>query len=152
MAEHRPDGVLTLIGAFKIVKTLSLIAAGAGLIALSDHGAPTLLGRLGVDPDNRYIDALLAKLALTNAHELRELSVGSFVYAALFATEGTGLLLRRLWAEYLTIAITASFIPLEIYEMVDHGSVVKAIVIAANVAIVIYLVWRLRRDNHWPFG
>jgi uncharacterized membrane protein (DUF2068 family) len=35
--------------------------------------------------------------------------------------------------------------------MVHHESVLKGIVIAVNIAIVIYLVWRLRRDKHWPF-
>jgi uncharacterized membrane protein (DUF2068 family) len=145
------DGVLTLIGAFKLVKTLALIAAGVGLVSLGDGHEPSPLAHVIADPQNRYINALMAKLASTNPHELRDLGIGSFIYAALFATEGTGLLLRKLWAEYLTIIITTSFIPLEVYEMVHHESVLKGIVIAVNIAIVIYLVWRLRRDKHWPF-
>jgi uncharacterized membrane protein (DUF2068 family) len=145
------DGVLTLIGAFKLVKTLALIAAGVGLVSLGDGHEPSPLAHFAADPQNRHINALMAKLASVNPHELRELGIGSFIYAALFATEGTGLLLRRLWAEYLTIIITTSFIPLEVYEMVHHESILKGIVIAVNVAIVVYLVWRLRRDKHWPF-
>jgi uncharacterized membrane protein (DUF2068 family) len=151
VAEPRRDGVLILIGVFKLVKSLTLIAAGIGLLSLGDEHGPSLLGHLHADPQNHYINKVIAKLASTDPHKLRELGFGTFLYAALFATEGTGLLLRKLWAEYLTIFITTSFIPLEVYEMVHHGSVLKAIVIAANVAIVVYLVWRLRRDKHWPF-
>ncbi len=136
------DGILKLIGAAKILKALTLIAAGLGLV----NGWVTHL-----NPDNAYANKLVAHLAFMDPKKLRELSVGSFIYAGLFATEGTGLLLRKLWAEYLTIIITSSFIPLEIYEMAHHRSVVKGIVIAANVAIVIYLIWKLRRDKHWPF-
>jgi uncharacterized membrane protein (DUF2068 family) len=145
------DGVLTLIGAFKLVKTLALIAAGVGLVSLGDGHEPSPLAHFSADPQNRHINALMAKLASANPHELRDLGIGSFIYAGLFATEGTGLLLRKLWAEYLTIIITTSFIPLEVYEMVHHESVLKGIVIAVNLAIVVYLVWRLRRDKHWPF-
>jgi uncharacterized membrane protein (DUF2068 family) len=46
------------------------------------------------------------------------LSVGTFFYGGLFATEGIDLLLRKRWAEYFTIITTSLFIPLEIYEIV----------------------------------
>lgn len=134
--------MLKLIGAFKLLKTLALIAAGVGLV----NGWVTHLS-----PDNAYANKLVAHLAFMDPKKLRELGVGSFVYAGLFATEGTGLLLRKLWAEYLTIVITTSFIPLEVYEMIEHRSVVKGVVIALNVAIVIYLIWKLKHDRHWPF-
>jgi hypothetical protein len=39
------------------------------------------------------------------------------VYAGLLLTEGLGLLLRKRWAEYLTIITTAGLIPIELYEM-----------------------------------
>jgi uncharacterized membrane protein (DUF2068 family) len=61
------------------------------------------------------------------------------------------LLLRKVWGEYVSSILTASFIPLEIYELVEKASWIKALVIAVNVAIVVYLVLRLRRDGHWPF-
>lgn len=135
-------GVLKLIGAAKLLKSATLILAGLGLI----NGFVTHL-----NPDNAYVNRLVAHLASIDPKKLRELGIGSFIYAGLFATEGTGLLLLKLWAQYLTIIITTSFIPLEIYEMVEHKSVAKGIVIALNIAIVIYLIWKLRRDKHWPF-
>jgi uncharacterized membrane protein (DUF2068 family) len=75
---------------------------------------------------------------------LKEIGAGSFGYAALFLTEGTGLLLRKRWAQYFTIIVTASFLPLEFYEVIRQPSVLKTVVILSNVAILVYLVIRLR--------
>ena len=66
----------------------------------------------------------------------------------MFLVEGVGLLLRKRWGEYLTIVVTASFIPFEIYEMAHKPTALKAGGIALNVVIVVYLVvrrWRERR-------
>jgi len=70
--------------------------------------------------------------------------VGSFVYAAVLLTEAAGLWLGRRWAEYFTIIVTGSFIPLEIYEVSKRFAVSRLAIIAVNVAIVAYLVHRLR--------
>jgi uncharacterized membrane protein (DUF2068 family) len=64
-------------------------------------------------------------------------------YAAVFAVEGIGLWLQKRWAEWLTTIITASLIPLEIWELFFRPNVGKALVLAANVAIVAYLIWQL---------
>ena len=76
--------------------------------------------------------------------ELTELSVGTFFYAGIYLTEGVGLILRKRWAEYLTIISTAAFIPLEIYEIAKHVGVVRALVLLVNIVIVTYLVLDLR--------
>ena len=151
MAHHK-DGILKLIGGLKLLKALMLVAAGLGMISLGgEHDARTLAWHFHADPDNHYVNHLLAKLSSVSPHKVHELGAGCFVYAALFATEGVGLVLRKLWAEYLTTIITTSFIPLEVYEMIHHGSWLKGVVIVLNVAIVVYLVLRLRRDKQWPF-
>ena len=64
----------------------------------------------------------------------------------MFATEGWFLHRRKHWAEWFTVGVTVSFIPFEVYELVEGPSIGKAVMLAANVAIVIYLlVRRLRR-------
>lgn len=55
-----------------------------------------------------------------------------------------GLLLRKRWAEYFTIVTTAGLIPLELYELARHVSLAKIVVLMLNVAIVIYLIRRVR--------
>ena len=140
--------VLFLIGLFKLLKAALLIAVGIGAIKFlhKDLSSTVLhwVQVLRVDPENRYIHGALVKIFRVTPKQLKELSVGTFVYAALFLTEGTGLLLRKHWAEYFTIITTGLFIPLEIYELVRHFTVVKLVVTVINVLIVWYLVARVR--------
>lgn len=141
--------MLYLIAAFKLLKGLLLLAVAIGVLRLLREGAAAEVYRWAdsfrVDPGNRFVRRLLVRLAGLNEKTLRELSLGTFLYAALFLTEGTGLFLRQRWAEYLTTIVTASFIPLEVYELARRPTVARGIVLALNVAVVIYLALDLRR-------
>jgi uncharacterized membrane protein (DUF2068 family) len=141
--------VLFLIALFKLFKALTLIAVGIGAIRLLHKDlANTALHWvevLRIDPDNRYVHGMLVRIFRVTPKQLRELSVGTFIYAGLFATEGMGLLLRKHWAEYFVIISTGLLIPLEVYEMTRHFTLVKLAVTAVNALIVWYLVVRVRR-------
>jgi uncharacterized membrane protein (DUF2068 family) len=140
--------VLVLIGIFKLFKALLLIAIGIGAIKfLHKDLAGTVMHWtevLRVDPDNRYVHGLLVRVFRVTPKQLKELSLGTFLYAGLFAAEGVGLLLRKRWAEYFTIITTSLFIPLEIFELARHFTVTKLVVTLINVLIVWYLVARVR--------
>jgi uncharacterized membrane protein (DUF2068 family) len=140
--------VLILIGIFKLVKALLLIVVGIGAIRLLHKDvAGTVLHWtevLRVDPENRFVHGALAKVFRVTPRQLKELSVGTFIYAGLFATEGIGLLLRKRWAEYFTLVTTGALIPLEIFEISRHFTVTKVVITVMNVLIVWYLVARLR--------
>jgi len=145
------DRWILLIALFKLIKALLLIVAGIGLLKLLHRDAASVLTHwieaLRVDPDNRFIHTLLSRSLSLDTAKLKELSIGTFCYAGVFLTEGTGLILRKRWAEYFTVGVTASFLPLEVYEMFRHASVTKAAVILLNIVIMIYLVYRLRRHR-----
>jgi uncharacterized membrane protein (DUF2068 family) len=140
---------LMLIAAFKLLKGIALIAVGIGALHLLHKDVAAVADRwinaFRVDPHNRFILWLLAKLPLVNDKKLKELSVGTFVYAAVFLTEGTGLALGKRWAEYFTIITTASFLPWEVYEIIHHATVAKGVALVINIAVVVYLVRELRR-------
>ena len=65
-------------------------------------------------------------------------------YGVLQIVEGFGLWNGWLWAEYLAAVATAVFIPVEVYELTEHATVVKAAAIVVNVAAVGYLVFKGR--------
>jgi uncharacterized membrane protein (DUF2068 family) len=143
------DSFLLAIAVFKFIKSLALLALIFGAIKLLHQGdvqaeIERWINALRIDPDNRYIGALLTKLDLVHTKQLKELTFVSAFYAALFLTEGIGLLLRKRWAEWLTVIATALFLPLEIYEMMRELTAAKTIVFLVNVAIVGYLVYRIR--------
>ncbi len=141
--------VLILIGIFKLFKALLLIVVGIGAIKfLHKDIVGTLMHWtevLRVDPDNRFVHGMLVRVLRVTPKQLKELSVGTFFYAGLFATEGLGLLLRKRWAEYFTIITTSGLIPLEVYEIARHFTVTKLVVAFVNVLIVLYLVARVRK-------
>lgn len=103
--------------------------------------------QLHLHPGNHYVDGILGRLVSVDPRTLREIGVGTFVYAGVFLTEGVGLLQRRRWAEYLTVVVTASFLPLELYQLGRHVTLTRLIIVGANLAIVVYLVGRVRAER-----
>jgi uncharacterized membrane protein (DUF2068 family) len=99
---------------------------------------------LGFDPGNHYVDGALQKVANLTPNRIKGLGVGSLVYAALFLIEGIGLWMVRPWAEWFTAILTSSLVPVEIYEILRHPGPVKILVLIINVAVVGYLVYRIR--------
>jgi uncharacterized membrane protein (DUF2068 family) len=155
MSKSHPSGLL-LIAAFKIFKGLALLAVGIGALKLMHKDVAAQIEpwieMLRVDPHNHYIYRVLEKVSNLDARKLKELSVGTFFYSALFLTEGIGLSLRKRWAEYFTIVSTSLFIPLEIYELAKHVTLAKGILVLVNAGIVAYLVMELRRNSQDPKG
>ena len=54
--------------------------------------------------------------------------------------EGIGLYLEKAWGEYLTLAITASFLPWEIFEIFRRVTPVRVSLLAVNVLVFVYLL------------
>jgi uncharacterized membrane protein (DUF2068 family) len=140
-----------LIAVFKLFKGLVLFAVGIGLLKLMHKDLAMEVERWAdlfrVDPNNAHIHRMLERLSIVSGRKLREYSVGTFFYSALLLTEGTGLMLQKHWAEYFTIIMTGSFIPLEVYELIRRITVPKIIVLVVNAAIVVYLVIRVCRNR-----
>ena len=129
----------------------TLVAIGAlGLLTMIHKDVGDVLNeavlRLRVDPDNWYVHTLITRLSGTTPRQLEAVSAGSFLYAALRYVEGLGLLWRQRWAAYVTVIAAAAFIPLEVVELARRASWLKLVVIAMNVAVVWYLVARLRGE------
>lgn len=147
-AEEPFSMVLFLIAVFKLLKAALLIALGIGAIKFLHKDLPSAalhwIDVLRVDPDNRFIHRILLRIFRVTPKDLKELSVGTFIYAGLFLTEGTGLLLRKHWAEYFVIITTGLLIPLELYELFRHFTPLKLAVTIINLLIVWYLVMRVR--------
>jgi len=145
------SGGLRLIAAFKLLKGFALLAVGIGALRLLHQDVAGIVEHwinvFRVDPHNHFINRLLEKLAILDDRRLKELSIGTFVYSAVFFTEGIGLALGKRWAEYFTIITTASLLPLEIYELAKHASAGKILALLINLAVVGYLVNELRTSK-----
>ena len=146
-----PDRGLRLIALFKFTKVALLMVVGLGALQLLDPNTTIRAQRwtsaVATSSDRRFVQHLLAHVLGFSSGRLEVLAVGAFLYSALFATEGVGLWLGRRWAEYLTAVATASFVPFELFEVFQRASVLRVGALVLNVAVVVYLVYRLRRPH-----
>jgi uncharacterized membrane protein (DUF2068 family) len=145
------DFVLRLIASWKLLHAVFFTAVGFGLLRLRGHNVVDFLNAhiiipYHLNPENRAIYWLLDEADSLTSHKLLLLGYAAFFYAALFALEGVGLFLRKHWAEYLVVIVTASLLPFEVYELFAGIAWWKFAAVFGNLAIVIYLVHRLRTD------
>jgi uncharacterized membrane protein (DUF2068 family) len=150
------DNVLRLIGIFKLAKAALFISIGIGLLNLLHKNIVEILryyviDPMHFDPENRLLNHLVHWL-VDNAgkltpHGIYLISIVSFFYATVFATEGIGLYLRKHWAEYMVLISTGALLPVEFYEICAHFAAWKLGIAATNLAILLYLVHRLLLDS-----
>lgn len=143
---------LRLIAAFKLAKAVLLTSVAVKVLRLVHEDLElagyTLAMHLHLDPEGRLVEPILRRLIGIEPRALTRFSLGALAYAALLFTEGIGLLSGKRWAEYLTIVATASLVPFELYELARRLTVPRVLALAVNVAIVVYLVVRVRRERH----
>jgi uncharacterized membrane protein (DUF2068 family) len=142
------DRLVRVIAVFKFVKAGLLIALGVGVFRLVHKDLGRLLEHwcevLRLDPGSHFVNLALEKATHASPAEIKKLGLGSFLYAGLFLAEGTGLWLRKRWGEWLTVILTSSLVPVEIYEIYRHSSYAKVVVLALNIGILLYLIYHMR--------
>ncbi len=134
---------LVLIAAYKLLQALliALIGLGARHLLHKDVGdeLATLVDHLRFNPESRLVNFLLDKAELLNDPLLRRIGLVAFSYSAISTVEGIGLYLEKVWAEYMTLAITASFLPWEIFEIFRRLTLIRVSLLGANLLVFFYL-------------
>ncbi|MBW4040382.1 MAG: DUF2127 domain-containing protein [Acidobacteria bacterium] len=154
-AEHGAHGVhdrgLLAIAIFKLAKSAFFFGLGMGAVHflhkdLGDY-VLRLARELRFDPESRAVALVLDKVDLIDSHRLKEIGMATFAYSGVALTEGIGLLLERTWAEFLTLILTVSFLPWEMYELVRRPHWARGAIFVINLCVLWYLVWLLRRKG-----
>jgi uncharacterized membrane protein (DUF2068 family) len=140
--------ILRTIALYKLLKVLLLLALAYGEVRLSDA---SLIAKLvtwasarPLGLEHKVVTWLLEWFSGLSASRVHALRMVTLAYAAVFAIEGIGLWMRKRWAEWMTTIITASLIPLELWELFNRPNIGKAAVFVANVAIVVILIRHVR--------
>jgi len=149
-ARHHDRGLLA-IGLLKLFEAALFFLAGVGVLHFlhRDLGdaALQLAARLRVDPDGRLVTWVLDHVDALTAHRLKQIGAATFFYGGLRVAEGVGLVMEKIWAEHLTVGATTIFLPWELYEIVRHPDWVRVCLLLANLAVLAYLLWTLRRGR-----
>jgi uncharacterized membrane protein (DUF2068 family) len=143
--------LIRVIAVFKLLKAAVFIVLALGALKLVHTDVASFLEewvlKVGLNPGGRYIGRALLEAANLTPNRIKDIAVGSLIYAALFLTEGIGLWMVKRWAEWMTIILTSSLVPLEVYEIFRHPNVTKVIVLSINLALVAYLIYRVRMER-----
>jgi uncharacterized membrane protein (DUF2068 family) len=86
----------------------------------------------------------LDKLFTLKSSTLTAVGLAVWGYAIVEGVEAVGLWFQKRWAEYLTFIVTASFLPLEVYELIHKFTPFKILALIVNLAIVVYLLYAKR--------
>lgn len=156
MHPTKPERVgLELVAVYSFVKAAALLAAGMGALGLLNgrmsEAASNWLEGLALRHQSRLAgqlaDHALPYLDQATNRRLIEIAAGAFLFAAVYVVEGVGLWRCRRWAEYLTIGVSASFLPFELIAIFRHISAPLLVTFVLNVMVVAFLIWQVRVGN-----
>ena len=135
---------LLLIASYKTLQAIlfALIGLGARHLLHKDVGdeLAALADHFRFNPESRLVNIILDRASLLNDPILRRIGILAFAYSGISYVEGIGLYFERVWAEYLTLIITASFLPLEIVEILKRQTWFRFSLLAVNLLVFIYLL------------
>ena len=133
-----------LLAIYYLAQGLLLIAVGVGGLILVDQNHLLVIKQwlrvIRLDPENRFIHWLLTQVLPVTDLMLETFSIGSFVYGGLAFVQGGGLFFSKPWASYLTVIVVGSFIPWELFSLLDDVTPLKLLMLGINVVIVGYLL------------
>ncbi len=170
---------LLLIALFKLGKALLFFAVAFGVMRMGNKDTQVevkkILHMFRMHDDGKIAREILLKANVIDSSHMRIISGLLALYGVLFAIEGFGLLARKRWAEYFTVIMTATGIPIELYEIfhrTNHASsgvaklvpedqrhlfvfdklmILKISALVINVGILWFLIHYVRRNgSHQP--
>lgn len=137
---------LILIAAYKLLGALVCVLIGVGALHLVGKDIDDVLFKIAADlrlPESRFVNFLFEKAELLNDPILKKIGVAAFCYATLGVLEAIGLYLEKAWGEFLTVIITASFLPFEIHEIMRRLTWLRVGLLVTNLVVLLYLIWLL---------
>ncbi|WP_227982474.1 DUF2127 domain-containing protein [Nocardia spumae] len=149
--------IMRLLAAERVVRGVVFVVLAAGVFkvrnsqqqlhAAFDRELPLirpLADQIGWNPDNSKIVEFVEKGWTLSPTVLTWIAAGLLAYAAIEFIEAVGLWYVKRWGEYFAVVATALFLPLEIYELTERITVVRAGALVINIAAVIWLLWSKR--------
>lgn len=156
-AHGRKFALLRLIAVERFVRGLAMAAAALGLFHVaSDRGsllawierlvvaARPLGEELGVHVTDSPIVQWVERTLGGDGQPIQLAGLALLGYGVLQVVEGVGLWGGWRWAEYLTVIATSLLVPLEVYEVIEGASLLKAAALVINLAAVGYLIYKGR--------
>ncbi|MBW4578092.1 MAG: DUF2127 domain-containing protein [Tildeniella nuda ZEHNDER 1965/U140] len=141
MLTKRPFGLLAIVFYKAFVASLLAVTSLALLLALKNYDSLSAFAdAYTLEGKSQIINWVLDKILNLNPRTLEFSGIGAGVYALLTAIEAVGLWYEKRWAHILVLVLVGTSIPLEVYELANGFTVLKAIVFAVNIVVFWYLL------------
>ena len=142
--------VVRTVAVFEAAKGAVVLLAGFGVLSLLHRdirvAAAALVGRLHLNPADGFQRSFIEAAArVTNTGLWMIASIG-FLYALFRFLEAYGLWSGRRWAEWLAVVSGGLYVPLEIYELIQRHTWVRASALSVNLIVVCVMTIVLVRD------
>jgi len=153
LAEKHPIAFepLRWIGAYRLLKGLLALIGAIVLFRLMHDDLPVTalhwMRVLRIKQSSRVGEFILQKVVDIPRARIGWVAAFLLGYTLIAFTEGIGLILRKTWAEWLTVLSTFALVPLEVFELHKRPTWTRMIILVLNVLMVVYLMWRIRRDR-----
>jgi uncharacterized membrane protein (DUF2068 family) len=145
--------ILRLLAIERFLRGALLVVLGIGVLQFKSRqvsvreviehdlsAAEPLFRQLGWNASDSGLIHSLEKTLNARGSTLDLVAVFLLVYGTLQIVEGVGLWKMQRWGEYLAVVATAIFLPIEIRELFDKVTVLRAVILAVNIAAVVYLL------------
>lgn len=93
-----------------------------------------------LNPARHFPHVFIEAARNTTDARLKSLAAMAFVYSGVRFVEAYGLWRLKAWAEWFAIVSGSIYVPLEIYELSMHATIIRASVLIINIVIVAYLI------------
>jgi uncharacterized membrane protein (DUF2068 family) len=146
----RKDGnhFMRVIAAGRLIYGLILLGAGLAIFDLIGKNLTaellSLINRWHIGAHLYYVHWLLQKAPDLSHGLLVLLTVANFFYAALAFIEAAGLASGKRWAYWLVIGDTASFIPVETYQLCKQFGWINLALLLYYLVTVVYLFLKIK--------
>jgi uncharacterized membrane protein (DUF2068 family) len=141
-SRHQVEGV-HLIAFFEALKGLVVLAAGFGLLHFIHRdlqaAAEELVRHSHLNPARHYPRVFIEAAGHTSDARLWFFAGMAFLYATVRLIEAWGLWYLKTWAEWFAIISGSIYLPIEIFEIAKHITVLRVAVFLTNALIVVYL-------------
>lgn len=149
--------IMRLLAVERLLRGLFLLIAGIFVIELRhsqltlqekfDAEMPLLrplADQIGWNIDDSKLVQWIEKAFTLSSTTIVIVGCVLLAYAASQFVEAFGLWFAKRWGEYFAVVVTSAFIPLEVYELSERITVVRILLLAVNVAAVVWLIWSKR--------
>lgn len=147
----RPDLGVRAILIYKTIKGAAALATGVTLLALDvAHRARSIQEAAGWIRHHVTASWSVALAdVLVNAATTRGIALAGVALlfdGALTSLEGWALHRKHWWGPWLVVVTTSALLPFELYEIARRVSLLRVLALVVNIAIVVYLSRRARRE------